>query len=317
MAILAHNCSWPPCILVKGLWNVRLMWRYVAIGWLYLLTVLYLQAQTARRSWTWTPSKKWLLHLTKAYRSPISWQQNYIDEKLPYLLRKHCLCVFCPLPTIAQQSHQSEPKDISSFLLYLFKNHGQFWLYFGVDSTSNSLESVRTEAFFPDMAISSWYVLALCGFLQFFASWCHHAQWKMIWAQFWGKKLPDDDEHQIFIWIVACAVSTTLIKRLFCTVIIPAGKVLFLRTFWHATGLNWAEEEQVIARQIDLSLFIQKMSQDEKERIMISGLLSLVKVETFCLISLILRYGSEAKNQIRIREELLLKKHTHTCWGQQ
>ena len=37
------------------------------------------------------------------------------------------------------------------------------------------------------------------------------------------KKLPDDDEHQIFIWIVACAVSTTLIKRLFCTVIIPAG----------------------------------------------------------------------------------------------
>ena len=87
----------------------------------------------------------------------------------------------------------------------------------------------------------------------------------------------------------------------------------FLRTFWHATGLNWAEEEQVIARQIDLSLFIQKMSQDEKERIMISGLLSLVKVETFCLISLILRYGSEAKNQIRIREELLLKKHT--CWG--
>lgn len=42
MAFASHNC-WPPCIFVKGLWNVRLMPRYVAIGWLYLPTVLYPQ----------------------------------------------------------------------------------------------------------------------------------------------------------------------------------------------------------------------------------------------------------------------------------
>ena len=37
------------------------------------------------------------------------------------------------------------------------------------------------------------------------------------------------------------------------------------------------------------------------------------QIRYFLLLDITLRYGSEAKNQIRIREELLLKKHT--CWG--